>query len=112
MGQLIVGTVVAFPFPFSDLSATKRRPAVVLADAGRGDWLLCQVTSKAYTDSEAVTLTSREFLSGSFDTVSYARPAKLFTGSAEVVHRVVGQLRPEVVQQIVTGVIRLVTDGK
>jgi mRNA interferase MazF len=31
------GAVVVVRFPFSDLSQTKLRPAVVLADAGRGD---------------------------------------------------------------------------
>jgi mRNA interferase MazF len=32
-----VGAVVLVPFPFSDLSEAKLRPAVVLADAGRND---------------------------------------------------------------------------
>ena len=36
------GAVVLVPFPFSDLSQAKLRPAVVLAEAGRGDWVLCQ----------------------------------------------------------------------
>ncbi len=40
--------VVSVRFPFSDLSQTKLRPAVILADAGRDDWMLCQVTSKPY----------------------------------------------------------------
>ena len=31
------GSVVLVPFPFSDLSQSKRRPAVVLASAERGD---------------------------------------------------------------------------
>jgi mRNA interferase MazF len=48
------GFVVFVRFPFFDLSQIKLRPAVVLADAWRGDWILCQVTSKPYADSGAV----------------------------------------------------------
>ena len=44
------GSVVLVLFPYSDLSQSKRRPAVVLADSERGDWILCQVTSMAYSD--------------------------------------------------------------
>ena len=73
------GSVVLVPFPFSDLSQSKRRPAVVLASAERGDWILCQVTSKSYEDARAVKLTDDDFKYGSLRLVSYARPAKLFT---------------------------------
>ena len=31
------GAVILVPFPFSDLVQAKLRPAVVLADVGRGD---------------------------------------------------------------------------
>jgi len=55
------GAVVLVRFPFSDLSQTKLRPAVVLADAGRGDWILCQVTSKPYGDSGAIRLDDTGF---------------------------------------------------
>ena len=30
-------SIVVIPFPFSDLTGTKLRPAVVLVDAGRND---------------------------------------------------------------------------
>ena len=73
------GSVVLVPFPFSDLSQSKLRPAVVLACADRGDWILCQVTSKPYADARAVELTDNDFERGSLRVVSYARPAKLFT---------------------------------
>ena len=59
------GAVVLVRFPFSDLSQTKLRPAVVLADAGRGDWILCQVTSKSYGDARAVEMTDDDFEQGS-----------------------------------------------
>lgn len=69
--------VVLLPFLFSDLSASKLRPALVLADASRGDWLLCQITSKAYGNARAVEICAADFASGGFKLLRYARPAKL-----------------------------------
>ena len=57
--------VVSVLFPFSDLSQAKLRPAVILAEVGRDDWILCQVTSKPYGDRRAITLTDANFASGS-----------------------------------------------
>ena len=45
MAAPAAGAVVLVRFPFSDLTSTKLRPAVALAHAGRGDAVLCQVTS-------------------------------------------------------------------
>ncbi len=56
-----VGAVVLVPFLFSDLSQSKLRPAVVLADAGKGDFALCQITSKAYADAHAIKFCFRFF---------------------------------------------------
>ena len=65
MGPVQPGIVVFVRFPFSDLSASKLRPAVVLARAGGVDWVLCQVTSNPYGDRAAVPLASTSFASGS-----------------------------------------------
>jgi mRNA interferase MazF len=43
---------------------------VALADAGRGDWILCQITSKPYSDPRAVELDSGSFAAGSLHVVS------------------------------------------
>ena len=67
------GQVILVPFPFSDLSQAKLRPAVVLADAGRGDWILCQVTSNPYGDTFAIVIHESCFSSGSLRMLSYAR---------------------------------------
>lgn len=79
------GSVVLVSFPFSDLSRAKRRPAVVLADAGKGDWVLCQVTSKRYADAQACELTDDSFAKGSLRVTSYARPGKLFTANRSLI---------------------------
>jgi mRNA interferase MazF len=55
------------------------RPAVVLADADRGDWILCQITSNSYSDPRALFLGSDDF--ASVRVRSYARPGKLFTAT-------------------------------
>ena len=41
----MVGDIVLTPFPFTDLSATKIRPAMVVAEVGMHDWIVCEVTS-------------------------------------------------------------------
>lgn len=58
------GEIVLVTFPFSDLSQAKVRPAVCLAAAGRGDWILCQITSNAYGDPSAIALQATDFSSG------------------------------------------------
>ena len=78
------GGIVLVPFPFSDLSQAKLRPAVVSAEARRSDWILCQVTSNPYGDPRAILLPQSSFASGSLRSDSYARPGKLFTASQEL----------------------------
>ena len=104
------GAVVLVRFPFSDLSRTKLRPAVVLADAGRGDRVLCQVTSKPYGDPAAVVLDDTAFASGSLRVTSYARPGKLFTASSELMTGEVGLLTSEARRRIVDAVVALIRD--
>ena len=65
-----VGAVVLVPFPFSDLSQAKVRPAGTLAAVGRDDWILCQITSNPYGDSRALRLTDEDFALGALRVVS------------------------------------------
>ena len=101
------GSVVLVPFPFSDLSQSKRRPAVVLADAERGDWILCQVTSKPYADARAVELAEDDFEHGTLRLVSYARPAKLFTAHESLFVAEAGVLRAKSLKRITDEVVSL-----
>lgn len=102
-----VGTVVLVRFPFSDLSNSKLRPAVVLASAGRGDWILCQITSKSYADTSAIELTGADFSSGSLIAVSYARPGKLFTASTGIMTKSVGELTRSKTNEVLKTVAEL-----
>ncbi len=111
MGAFAVRQVVLLPFPYSDLSAQKLRPALVLADAGRGDWVLCQITSNPYSDSTAIELNDTDFEHGNLQRVSYARPNKLFTANESLFRRPAGQLGAAAHARVVQAIIAMLGAG-
>ena len=92
MGTFAAGQVVVLPFPFSDLTERKYRPALLLAAAGRDDWIVCQITSNAYSDRRAVVLRDEDFFDGGLRRESFVRPGKLFTAHESLFSSVAGTL--------------------
>jgi len=107
VGAFAAGSVVLVRFPFSDLSQAKLRPAVVLADCGRGDWLLCQITSNPYSDSRAIELTDSDFEKGSLRVTSHARATKLFTAHQSLIASEVAVLHSSTLKRITDAIIAL-----
>ena len=105
------GAVVLIRFPFSDLSQVKLRPAVALAHAGRGDWILCQITSNPYGDPSAIAITDADLDVGALRVDSFARPAKLFTASNSLIVAQVGQLKSDVLNQILDKLTEILRGG-
>ena len=99
------GVVVLVRFPFSDLSSSKLRPALVLASAGGTDWILCQITSNPYGDRVAVALSVGSFAEGGLPRESFVRPAKLFTASESIVVRSVARLTERAHRAIVEAIV-------
>ena len=73
------------PFPFSDLSQAKRRPALVLATLQGDDLILCQITSRPVADGYAIVLETTDFSSGSLNQSSNIRPNRLFTADRQLI---------------------------
>ncbi|QQS31978.1 MAG: type II toxin-antitoxin system PemK/MazF family toxin [Acidobacteriota bacterium] len=105
MGPPSAGDVVLVRFPFSDLSNSKLRPAVVLANADRNDWILCQITSNAFADDVAIAIDNVDLRSGGLKRISYARTGKLFTANQEIILRTAGTLSTGKFNEIVAGVV-------
>jgi len=106
-----VGSVVLVRFPFSDLSSSKLRPAVVLAAVDRDDWILCQITSNPYSDHHAVEIADSDFVSGGLMRTSYVRPGKIFSANTTVMYRSVGILKPMKLESIVDAVLTILRPG-
>src|ERR1017187_9869938 len=100
MGKFVVGDVVAVPFPFSDLSGRKLRPAVVLVTIEHDDVILCQITSKPFASKIAVEISVADFLEGGLLLTSYVRPDKLFTAESTLIQKLKGKLNPQSIQKV------------
>jgi len=105
------GVVVLVRFPFSDLSSSKLRPAVVIAHSGGVDWILCQVTSNPYGDRSAVPLSGASFASGGLGRDSFARPGKLFTASQSLFIKAVGALTAAAHRDLIARVVGVLESG-
>ena len=112
MGAPAAGSVVLVSFPFSDLTRSKRRPALVLASVGRDDFLLCQITSNPYSDPRAIELSGQDFAEGSLHRTSYVRPGKLFTAHQSLISETVGKLAQTSQEKVVQAVVALISDGQ
>ena len=88
----MVGDVVLTPFPFTDLSRVKTRPAVVLANVGMQDWVLCEITSSSQLRDLYITIGPGDMEGGRLRHRSWARPDRLTTLNDSVFERRLGRL--------------------
>jgi mRNA interferase MazF len=99
---------VLVSFPFTDLTSTKRRPAVVVSpdtfNACNEDVVLVAVTSQVARDVATVLVGPRDVVDGALPKDSAARLAKLFTLHSNLVVkrlcRLKGAKRDELLREL------------
>ena len=107
MAKFVKGDVVV-PFPFSDLTQSKRRPALVISKLEGDDLILCQITSQSIKDSYAVSLEDKDFKTGSLKQSSNIRPNRIFTADNHIVLYKVGNLKIEKLTEIIEAVVEII----
>ena len=85
MGRFVKGDVVVTPFPYSDLSDSKKRPALVVAALKGDDVILCQITTRAVGDDYSISIDDKDFASGGLKKPSNVRPNRLFTADSNLI---------------------------
>jgi mRNA interferase MazF len=108
VAKFVKGDVVVIPFPFSNLSQSKRRPALVIAPLEGDDVILCQLTSKTVGDIYAVPIGDSDFASGSLKQSGNIRPNRLFTADTHIILHRVGCIRNEKMQQVIDRLIEII----
>lgn len=107
MGRFVKGDVVVVPFPFSDLSSSKKRPALVVAQLTGDDVILCQITTPARADEYSIPLSSVDFDSGGLNHDSHIRPNRLFTADSSIVAYLAGKLLPGKITAVIDRIIEI-----
>jgi mRNA interferase MazF len=93
MEEFVKGDVVVVPFPFSDLSRSKRRPAFIAANLRGDDLILCQITSEARIDEYSVFVENSDFKNGGLNLASVVRPNRIFTADKSIILYKAGSLK-------------------
>jgi mRNA interferase MazF len=90
---------VLVAFPFTDLTSTKRRPAVVVSPDSfnqyNEDLVLVAATSQITTGPGTVMLNPEDVFDGSMPKASIVRPTKIFTLHSSLVARRLCRLKRE-----------------
>jgi mRNA interferase MazF len=104
MARFVKGDVVVVPFPFSDLSQSKRRPALVITELTGNDLILCQITSQ---NKYAIELTDRDFKKGTLKKKSNIRPNRIFTADSSIILYKVGMIKDEKIKEVIKKIIQI-----
>ncbi|MCK4905696.1 type II toxin-antitoxin system PemK/MazF family toxin [bacterium] len=108
MARFVKGDVVVIPFPFSDLTQAKRRPALVISVLDGNDLILCQITSRAVKDNYAISLNEKDFNTSSLKQPSNVRPNRIFTADNNIILYRIGNLKQNKTDQIIEKIIKII----
>lgn len=108
MAKFIKGEVVAIPFPFSDLTQAKRRPALILTELEGDDLILCQITSQAIKDKYAIPINDNDFEAEGLKKPSNIRPNRIFTADSHLVLYRIGKLKVGKLTEVIERVIEII----
>lgn len=98
------GDIVLIPFPFSDLSSTKKRPVLVLSNSVYNqvhkDFVVAAITSNVTERDYLVLITGEDLAEGQLKVESGIRTDKIFTFSQQIVVKKFGHICPDKMNDI------------
>lgn len=102
------GHIVLVPFPFTDLSATKIRPALVMADVQKGSShaLLCFITSNLKNKSAVNMQLPANEVTG-LKMPSLVKVDQLASIDLHLIHGKIGELEPNHVFELKNVLVKL-----
>jgi mRNA interferase MazF len=95
------GDLLLVPYPFTDLSAAKRRPVLALTGPDiYGDFIGLPVTSRPQKEN-GIALASVDLIRGKLPAASWIRIDRIVTLNASLIVKTIGTVSPAVVDAAV-----------
>ena len=89
-------SVILIPFPYTDLSGAKKRPALVISSVDFNmkseDIICCLITSNPEDRQYSIKITSKDMESGFLEFESKVKPYRIFTVNKRLIYKVLGKL--------------------
>ncbi|MEK6817467.1 MAG: type II toxin-antitoxin system PemK/MazF family toxin [Nanoarchaeota archaeon] len=101
MERFVAGDIIVVSFPFSDLSLTRKRPALVLSDIEGDDIVICEITSRMRKDNYFVSLENKDLEFGELKTKSIIRPNRLLTIHKNKVNYKFGKIKDQKLKEVI-----------
>jgi len=109
MERFVKGDIVVMNFPFSDLTATKKRPAMIISPLEGNELILCQITSKQKYDKYSIIANEEDFEKGTLKQKSTIRPNKLFTAERSIIEYKIGRFNSKKIKEVQESIIRIIS---
>lgn len=97
------GEIILIPFPYSDLTGAKRRPALIISNESinfTDDRICCLITTNP--DKQDILITKESFESGKLPFKSFVRPQRIFTIHTDIILKKLCKIKPNFYDKIIT----------
>lgn len=89
-------SIILIPFPYTDLSGAKKRPALVISSVDfnikSDDVICCLITSNPEDRQHTIKITNENMESGFLEFESKVKPYRIFTINKKLIYRILGRL--------------------
>lgn len=105
------GEIVVIPFPFTDLSAVKQRPVLIISSTGYNesteDVIICGITSNLKDAGYSVVIDNGSLSTGQIPVISRIKVDKIFTLKQSLAKKKVARIKPEVMDAVKAEILKL-----
>ena len=106
-------SIILIPFPYTDLSGAKKRPALVISSLDfnikSDDVICCLITSNPEDRQHSIKVNNKDMEEGYLEFESKIKPYRLFTIDKKLLYKILGRLNLTKSKAIIEEINKIIT---